>query len=442
MLRDFPAKAVFIFIGAAAFAVMAAATTAQAGNLQILYSFCSDRDPESGICHDGTSPAGPVVRDAAGNLFGTTQRGGKFDQGTVFEISGTTHTILYSFCAATNCNDGAVPLAGLVMDTEGNLYGTTQNGGPASSGVAFELKHVAGGWKQTVLHEFCSKPQCADGGDVVAGLTIDDAGNLYGTTLSGGLGASEGNSGTVFELTRNMTSGKWSEHVLYAFCSLSNCTDGIFPNAGVIRDAKGNIYGTTTGGGQNSGGTVYELSQNATTKKWTEKVLYNFCSIENCTDGAGSVATPTMDKSGNLFGTTQVGGAGSGVVFKLTFKHSTGKYAFNLLYTFCQANTSDCGDGVHPQAGVLLDKSGNLYGTTSSTFATGRFNLGGTVYRLTPSGKESLLVSFCGSVCKSGFSNGTTPGAAVITDGAGNLYGTTELGGRNGVGGEVFEVPK
>lgn len=441
MLRDFPAKAVFILIGAAALAILAGATTAQASKLQIIYSFCSDRDPESGICHDGTSPAGPVVRDAAGNLFGTTQRGGKFDQGTVFEISGATHTILYSFCAATNCNDGAVPLAGLVMDTEGNLYGTTQNGGPASSGVAFELKHAAGGWKYIALYKFCSKAQCADGGDVVAGLTIDDAGDLYGTTLTGGLGASGADNGTVFELTRHMASGKWSEHVLYAFCSMSNCADGNFPNAGVIRDAKGNIYGTTTSGGQNGGGAVFKLSQNATTKKWTEQVLYNFCSVENCADGAGSVAVLALDKSGNLFGTTQVGGAGSGVVFKLALTHSTGKYTFSVLHTFCQTNADNCGDGVHPQAGVL-DKSGMLYGTTSSTISTGQFSNGGTVYSLTPAGKESLLVRFCQSVCKNGISNGATPGAAVIMDPSGNLFGTTELGGKNGVGGEVFEIPK
>ena len=445
-MRKSSARAVSILIGALALAFAAGVTTARAGKLQILYSFCTDRDPESGICHDGTLPAGAVVRDANGNLFGTTSRGGKFDQGTVFEISGTTHKIIYSFCKAADCRDGAVPLAGLVRDRAGNLYGTTQNGGPASSGVVFELQHSASGWKQTVLYEFCSKAQCADGGDVVAGLTIDDAGNLYGTTLSGGLGASEPGSGTVFELIRNMTSGKWSEHVLYGFCSQSNCVDGSFPNAGLIRDASGNLYGTTTNGGQNGGGTVFKLSRNAKTKKWAEKILYNFCSQQDsgntCKDGAGSVAAVTMDKAGDLFGTAQTGGAGNpgfGVVFELVFHQSTRKYTFSLVHTFCQTNSNNCGDGAFPQGGVILDKSGNLYGTTSSTAGQGS---GGTVYRLTPSGAESLLVRFCPSVCKNGVSNGMTPGAAVIRDASGNLYGTTESGGRSGIGGEVFAVTK
>lgn len=444
-MRSLFTKAICLLAIATAAAI--AATAAQAGNLQILYSFCNDKDPETGICRDGEFIAGPVTLDGQGHLFGTASRGGKFDQGTVFEIAGKTQTTLYSFCRKPNCADGAVPLSGVVLDKSGNLYGTTQNGGPASSGVVFELARVAGGYKQTVLYKFCSRPNCADGGDAVAGLTIDKAGNLYGATLQGGLGAVEANSGTVFEMTRNMSSGKWSEKVLYAFCSQSNCTDGSFPNGGVTVDSGGNIYGTTTSGGLNGGGTVFRLSQNPKTRKWKEDVLYNFCSREACTDGAGPVAPPVMDKSGNLYGTAQTGGAGnpgSGVVYKLTFKASTGKYAFSLLHTFCRAGTSACGDGDHPQAGVLLDKSGNIYGTTSSTLSdSDQFINGGTVYRLTPAHKEAFLVRFCQSVCKnSGKSNGRTPTAGLIMDSAGNLYGTTDFGGENGDGGEVFEIPK
>ena len=267
--------------------------------------------------------------------------------------------------------------------------------------------------KETVLYSFTGK---ADGAFPYAVLTRDAAGNLYGTTQNGDLarcGSGIGCGGVVFKLD---TTGK--ETVLHRFTGKSG--DGANPDAGVIRDAAGNLYGTTYYGGDlNCGftggcGTVFKLD---TTGK--ETVLYTFT---DAADGAQPFAGVIRDAAGNLYGTTQTGGtSGNGTVFKL---NSAGKET--VLYIFTGA-----ADGAQPFAGVIRDAAGSLYGTTQHG---GAFGLG-TVFKLYPTGKETVLYSF------SGGADGSTPAAALVRDAAGNLYGTTVLGGDPTCGcGTVFRI--
>jgi uncharacterized repeat protein (TIGR03803 family) len=232
--------------------------------------------------------------------------------------------VLYSFCAqgGTNCSDGAVPSAGLIIDAAGRLYGTTDLGGAHNGGTVFELAPYAARtkWRETVLYSFCARggTNCIDGLQPVAGLIIDAARHLYGTTQGGGAL----NEGTVFELTPNAARTKWTETALYSFCTQggTNCTDGSGPAAGLIMDAAGYLYGTTYGGGAHNQGTVFELRPNAAKTQWTETVLYSFCAQggTNCTDGAYSSGRLIMDKAGHLYGTTPGGGAhNEGSVFEL-----------------------------------------------------------------------------------------------------------------------------
>ena len=289
--------------------------------MQVLYSFC----PQSG-CADGAQPVAGLIMDAAGNLYGTTRIGGAGVDcggpscGVVFKLAPDgTQTVLYSFCPQSGCADGAGPRAGLLMDAAGNLYGTTFSGGAQGSGVVFKL---APDGTETVLYSFCSQANCTDGLQPFAGLIMDAAGNLYGTTKVGGTGGTGGafGQGVVFKLAPDGT-----QTVLYSFCSQANCTDGSTPLAGLIMDAAGNLYGTTvTGGGTPnpdlpppSTGVVFALAPDG-----TETVLYSFCSqLPNCTDGASPGAGLIMDAAGNLYGTTALGGiapGNSGVVFALT----------------------------------------------------------------------------------------------------------------------------
>jgi hypothetical protein len=185
-------------------------------------------------------------------------------------LASTSKYVILLICSVTNCTDGALPQANLIMDSHGALYGTTVNGGLYSTtviggspgqGTAFKLSPPAANgdlWTETVLHSFCSLPYCADGAIPASGLIMDEHGALYGTTQSGG---SDGRSGTVFKLTPPAaTGGLWAETVLYSFCSLSNCADGFQPNADLIMDNHGALYGTSNSGGSNGGGTAFKLN--------------------------------------------------------------------------------------------------------------------------------------------------------------------------------------
>jgi uncharacterized repeat protein (TIGR03803 family) len=340
----------------------------------VLYNFC----PLSG-CVEGSGPSSSLIFDVAGNLYGTTGSGGAYQPacggsacGTVFELSpngdGTwTETVLHSF---GNGSDGREPVAGVVMDGAGDLYGTTFLGGMGHSGTVFELKPAGNGtWAETVIHSFCYLHGCRYGGSVpMAGLVLGSSGNLFGTTFAGGPGACRGDSGCgeVFELVRG-SSGKWTEKTLHGF----NGNDGKESQASLIFDHAGHLYGTTSGGGTSGSGTIFELlhAKNGT---WTEKVLANF----------GSSASLTFDSAGNLYGTSGSGGYGDGAVFKLT-PGKSGEWKQELLYKFPKSGQ----DGFQADANLIFDTAGNLYSTTNRGGASGSGCGGsgcGTVFEITP----------------------------------------------------------
>ena len=317
-------------------AVLAPQSGASAASLKTLYSFCQ----QSG-CADGATPIAGLIVDA-GQLYGTTIYGGKYGGGTVFHVTlAGQEKVLYNFCEKANCVDGKYPGA----------FGTTQYGGAHNMGTVFE---VTAGGQETVLYSFCEKDNCADGAvPFYSGLITDASGNLYGTTKVGG----RNGVGTVFELT---PAGR--ETVLYNFCSQGGCADGATPTAGLITDASGKLYGTTQSGGYDGGGTVFELTPNAAKTKWTEKVLHLFV---GGADGAYPYAGLVMDASGKLYGTTQAGGANkNGTVFELTPNAAKTKWTEKVLYSFCaEANCADGSTGP-ANAVLIMDASGNLYGTT------------------------------------------------------------------------------
>jgi uncharacterized repeat protein (TIGR03803 family) len=331
--------------------------------------------------------------------------------------------------------DGVFP-NGLIFDAAGVLYGTTEGGGgwgrpcnpTGGCGTVFELSPEAGGgWTEQVLYSFCAQTDCTDGDEPYAGLIFDAAGNLYGTTFYGGTYG----YGTVFELTPE-AGGGWTEKVVYSF-NPNNGTDGAYPYAGLIFDNNGNLYGTTSYGGTYDYGMVFELTP-AQGGGWTEQVLYSF--NFNGTDGYGPLACLIFDKAGNLFGTTVFGGTyDSGTVFELTPAEGGG-WTEKVPHSFNGRN-----DGANPYAGLILDENGNLYGTTAGgqgrTHEAGANNAG-TVFELMPTKgggwAEKVLHSF-----SSNGRDGASPGAGLIFDAAGNLYGTTSLGGPYGFG-TVFEI--
>jgi uncharacterized repeat protein (TIGR03803 family) len=253
----------------------------------VLYSFTG------GV--DGADPYGEnLIFDKAGNLYGTGYSGGTFEAGVVFEYSAAgTESVLYSF---TGGSDGSRPYAGVVEDKLGNFYGTTLQGGAFGLGIVYKLTPSG---TETVLHSFAGG---SDGETPLGGVILDSKGNLYGTTTYGG----SSNAGTVFKIS---ASGAYT--ILYTF---TGGADGNQPSAiSLARDKAGNLYGTTSTGGANNGGTVFEVAPSG-----EEQVLYNFCSVSACADGFFPVSGVVFDKRGNLWGTTEVGGAfGFGTVYKL-----------------------------------------------------------------------------------------------------------------------------
>ncbi len=342
-----------------------------------------------------------------------------------FFITGTsasaqTETVLYSFDSPS----GYGPLAGLTFDTAGNLYGATPYGGLRSGapGAVFELtRSSSGDWTPTWLEEF----ELQQGGP--SGVISDATGNLYFATAGGG--AFDG--GAVFELMPD-AGGGWSEKRLHSF---GHGTDGVAPNGPLVFDSAGNLYGTTEAGGVYGGdgglsfGTIFELTPGSD-GAWTEKVLHSF---GNGTDGTHPYANLIIDAAGNLYGTTFEGGVyDEGTVFELR-RRAGGGYGEKILHSF----EPSVGDGAQPGYGLLLDSAGNLYGTTREGGPTGDT---GTVFELSPQadGKwnEKILDGF-----QSG--NNSQPCGNLIFDKAGNLYGTTLLGGpgdcSNGCG-TVYEL--
>jgi uncharacterized repeat protein (TIGR03803 family) len=392
-LISLAAGAVLTFVVALALGAAVTTPSAQAQTFTVLYNFTGSPD--------GAFPLAGLIRDAAGNLYGTTPEGGTSGWGTMFKVDTSgTERVLFNFSYSKGY--GASPYGGLVRDAAGNLYGTAGYGGSSGNGLVFKLSNNG---KETVLHNFAggTRDGCSP---FTESLVRDSAGNLYGTTSAcGALGY-----GTVFKLD---TSGK--ETVLHNFAG--GTRDGCSPQAGMIRDTAGNLYSTTVGCGAHGYGTVWKLN---TTGK--ETVLYSLCSQINCTDGAQTHAGVIRDTKGNLYGTTQFGGItlGGGTVFKLS---QTGK--LTTLYSFC--SQSNCTDGQEPEAGLIRDAAGNLYGTTGGGGVGGS----GTVWKLNTTGEETVMYSFCS---QSNCSDGAYPLAGLIRDAAGNLYGTAEGGGVGGYG--------
>src|SRR5271156_4978373 len=378
---------------------------------EALYEFC-----DSSGCPD--IPNGDLIFGAAGNLYGTTLEGGDpgcgLGCGTVFQLSlEADKTWKFTTIFKFDGKDGAYPAAGLVMDAAGNLYGTTSSDTGLGDGAVFELSPRKDGiWTITTLVKFAGK----NGSDPEARLILDAAGNLYGTTSAGGNSACDGSGcGTAFRLTPS-TNGKWKLTTRFEF----NGTDGASPYAALSFDAAGNLYGTTSGGGKFGEGTVFKLSPSKGDDAWTHTTLFNF----NGADGAGPRGSVVFDAAGNLYGTTVGGGGlGFGTVFKLS-PEGNGGWKHTTLVTF------DIGNGSQPTAGLIFDPDGNLYGNAND----GRFGIG-IVFRLSPqangSWKRTTLLTFNGE-------NGSGPAGGLLLDAAGDLYGSASVGGKRS-GGVVFE---
>jgi hypothetical protein len=354
--------------------------------------------------------------------------------------TGWTETILHSFCSGLSrrrCLDGQNPNPGLIMDGAGNLYGTTHSGGPAQwGGVVFQLtpNESRTAWAVTVLYSFCSEQVsslCVDGQNPAPGLTMDPAGNLYGTTFWGGMG-----NGVVFQLTANDSQTAWTKTTLYTFSNNSELS----PQGSLIIDAAGNLYGTSATGGHGVG-TFFMLTPNEDRTAWTLTVPYIFCSQSSCTDGGFPRAGLVMDAAGNLYGAAQVGGANDhGAAFMLTPNQDRTAWTETVLYSFCPQEP--CSDGEKPSSGLIMDAAGNLYGTAlGGTYPSGppgyatAFHGHGVAFQLTPNESrtawtETVLYSFCSNTGDNRCLDGNVPGSGrLLMDGAGNLYGAAVYGG-------------
>jgi uncharacterized repeat protein (TIGR03803 family) len=391
---------------------------------------------------DGGYPQSDLIFDSQGNIFGTTYSGGTGGGcfggcGTVFELTPDaggryTERVIYSFQGSPV--DGQNPQAPLIFDSAGNLYGTTVSGGIAfgGSGTVFELSPGKNGtWTETVLHSFTGNQ---DGGNPQGGLIFDKKGNLYGTAAGGGTGVGCAGGilgcGVVFELTPS--DGGWEETVLHDFTN--NHSDGWNPEAGLISDAEGNLYSTTYYGGSEpmGGGTVFKLA--STSDGWQESVLYSFACEA---DGCSPYSNLALDPAGNLYGATVGGGAadGFGVVFKLT-PGSDGSYTQSVIHTFGSGN-----DGRYAYGNPILDSAGNLYGTTDlggGGTNTACSNGCGTVYKLTPAAGGNYTETILARAGNGSAGGGPLAGLAIYGKPAA-LYGVLDFGGPGGVG-TVFEL--
>jgi uncharacterized repeat protein (TIGR03803 family) len=448
---------------------------------------------------DGENPQAGVTFDSAGNLYGTTSQGGDIDSctlgcGTAYVLKPTTNggwteSLLHSF---SNFNRGVEPNAPLLFDAAGHIFGTTPSGGNGG-GVVFRLNNRDGVWNYEAAYTFkLYDPQHGvTDGQTPQGLVMDNAGNFYGSTSGGGTCAASptGGCGTIFKLTPN-SGGGLTEHILYDFCPQTiNCLDGAGPQGGLIFDAAGNLYGVTPGYGAHNGGTVFKVDPSGvetvlyslpfkpttdvayptgpllfdavgnlygtaldggvitascpqgcggafelsptTGGAWTERVLYLFTGGN---DGAEPTGNLVIDSAGNLYGTASIGGnAGFGVAFQLT-PTTSGPYQLTTIHSFQGGS-----DGIDPTSGLTRDTAGNLYGVTGGGGTLAGSAADGTVFELSPmtggGWSESILHSFGAGT------DGFIPFGPVILDGAGNIYGTTELGGVPD-GGIVFELTR
>ncbi len=401
------------------------ASPAGAASLNTLHSFT---ECAGGSCRDGSAPVGNLVMDSAGNFYGATAQGGKKGLGTIFELSpdgngGWRHSTLYSFCSEADCADGKFPISTLIIDKDGSLYGVTSGGGEEEGGgVGFKLERNAGGWELIVIHNFCGADAPNPEDDCMGGASPQG-----GFTYSGAA-------------------------------------------TGLPYDGESALYGASMEGGEGEAGIIYELKPRKDAapakdkEEWRVKELYVFCAPAgvaahsragkgqrapegdgNCDDGKMPSGNLLVDARGNLFGTTYRGGEdanyadGGGVVFELTRDHATRTWTETVLYKFC--SVANCRDGRSPYGGLTIDATGNLFGATE--FGGRNCNAGqlncGVVFMISPNGEHSVsrvLHTFCSAdKC----ADGGTPEGALALDASGNLFGATLNGGRN-KGGVVYEL--
>jgi uncharacterized repeat protein (TIGR03803 family) len=378
---------------------------------------------------DGTLPSGGLVADSHGNLYGTTQQGGNVHNGgTVFKLTKDGgETILYSFCQKPNCVDGLDPHTNVILDDQGALYGTTSAGGDSDDGTIFKLTPPTRGttvWTETVLHSFIGLPfGPGNDGAIPTSLIKGDNGTFYGATADGGVG--NNSNGTVFKLTPPKNGQvTWNVTILYSFCTQTpptpSCSDGARPSS-LIVNKDGVIFGTTTVAGSGFG-TIFKLTPNGKAG-WTGTGIYSF-------KGGSDGATPqslTIDNKDNIYGTTLSGGKGdNGVIFKFTPKGIE-----TVIYSFC--SQPSCNDGSQPAPGLIIGNSGTIYGATNS----GGTGNNGTVFKLIPpinvmsNWSETVLYRFSGL-------DGANP-AAGLTVNQGAFFGTTANGGTAN-NGTVFKL--
>jgi len=352
---------------------------------------------------NGAFPTEPLVQGRDGNFYGTTQDGGAYNWGTVFKVTPLGLKTLYSFCAQSNCVDGAEPITGLVLGTDGNLYGTTIYGGadwgstecPSGCGTVFRITPTG---TLTQLYAFCVQGNCPDGDQPWARLVQGSNGNFYGTTIYGGASSSRcpAGCGTVFEVTP-----AGAVTTLHQF----NGVDGAQPG-GLMQASNGNLYGTTAYGGINQAGTIFKVGPNGAVKN----VYVVLCTQANCANGSGPGAL-VEGSDGNLYGTMYTEGLDS--VCCGTFFRFSEPGTLTTLYVFTGA------DGEYPDGHMILATDGNFYSTTEYG---GVRNGGGTIFSVTRAGVLTSLYSFCDPNC-----GGSTPGGLLQAT-SGTLYGETDEG--------------
>jgi uncharacterized repeat protein (TIGR03803 family) len=386
-----------------------------ATSTQVIYSFAGDADGE----YTDTD----LVLDSAGNIYGTTVLGGAFGTGSVFELSPSgntwTHTVLYSF---TGQSDGGQPYKGVTLDAQGNLYGTAVVGGHFGAcpedgcGVVYKLTNLNGTWTQSVIHYFNGN----DGYGPGAGLSFDAAGNLYGMTPTGGPNA----AGVIYQL-RPQPDGSWKLQLIHSF---TGGNDGASASAGrLLVDASSNIYGVATAGGANGAGTAFRLTKSQS-GQWNFTVLYAF---KGQPDAGFPYGALSADPEGNLYGTTYYDGANDlGSVYQLS-PGPGGKWRERVLYSFKGGS-----DGSSSISNLVIDSKGALYGTASEGGAGCSC---GTIFKVfkgvSGTWKEVVVYRFQG-VPDAGFAyNG------MVADGAGNYYGATVHGGLSDEGAVYKFIP-
>ncbi len=334
----------------------------------------------------------------------------------VVAASASTTTVIYSFAGD---DDGEYTDTDLVVDNAGNIYGTTVLGGDFGTGTVFQLTPSGDTWTHTVLYSFTGGK---DGGQPYKGVTLDAQGNLYGTAVIGGKHGAcpEDGCGVAYKLTNS--GGAWTQTVIHGF----NGNDGYGPGAGLTFDQQGNLYGMTPVGGPNGLGVIYQLRPQPD-GSWKLKIVHAFTGGKD--GSSGSAGRLLLDNAGNLYGVATTGGANQkGTAFKLT-QAPSGKWNFKTIYSF--KGQPDAG---FPYGALTLDASGNLYGTT---YYDGANNLG-SVYQLAPrptgQWKERVLYSFKGG------RDGNSSISNLVFDKAGNLYGTTSEGGAGCSCGTIFQL--